>query len=207
MLAEIISFLANSLTITVLVAYVFALWAALVAWTWIDIVSRTDSPLYRLGAILIVATGAILGFAIYLLLRPNITKDEVQLREIEEALLASQTSWQSCPKCNYPVKEEFLYCTNCSEKLMLECKNCNREINISWNICAYCGSRQREEEVKIVISTRPKLNLRETGVAVFSSISGLLRKLNESRNSLTKTQNGPGAKSRKSKRAIKSKQV
>ena len=59
-MVEVISFLTSSLTITLLVAYVFALWAALVLWTWFDVSDRTENTLYRLGAVLIVATGSVL---------------------------------------------------------------------------------------------------------------------------------------------------
>jgi RNA polymerase subunit RPABC4/transcription elongation factor Spt4 len=178
MLADFIAFLTNSLTITILVAYVFALWAAIVAWTWIDIAGRTDNLLYRLGAILVVATGAILGFAIYLLLRPNMTKDEAQLRELEEAILASQAHWQACPKCNYVVRDDFAYCTNCSEKLATECSSCREKINVTWNVCPFCGESQKKLEVKEVVQVPARIGLRERGAVLFSGISSFVKKIN-----------------------------
>jgi RNA polymerase subunit RPABC4/transcription elongation factor Spt4 len=175
MVAEFITFLTDSLTITLLVGYLFALWAALVVWTWIDISGRTDSILYRLGAILIVATGAVLGFAIYLLLRPGFTKDEGHLREIEEAILASQTQHQACPNCYTSLRRDFAFCPNCSEKLTMECASCQKKVNLAWNICPYCGVRQKEIEDGVSRVKRPGLLARSfvlvTGMrAIFANL-------------------------------------
>ena len=185
MVADAIGFVSNSLTITLLVAYIFALWAAIVAWTWIDINTRTDNAFYRLGAVLIVATGAILGFAIYLLLRPSLTKDEEKLREVEEAILSSQSQFFTCPDCYYAVKEDFSYCPNCSRKLVGACTSCSREINNSWNACPYCGTRQREVEIKkpavqvIPGSASTGASLKNRSLILFSSLGNLIKKINE----------------------------
>ncbi|OGY25312.1 MAG: hypothetical protein A2Z11_03080 [Candidatus Woykebacteria bacterium RBG_16_43_9] len=189
MIADFIAFLANSLTITVLVAYVFALWAALVAWAWIDISGRTDNILYKLGAVLVVATGAILGFAIYLLLRPNLTKDEAALHELEEAILASQAHWQACPKCNHVVREDFVYCSNCSYKLSVACSSCGKDVNSTWNVCPYCGRKQKDLDLK-TIQIPVRAAFRNPGVVILSSINYLIKKLNENRSAIKEK---PGA--------------
>lgn len=202
MIADFIAFLANSLTITVLVAYVFALWAALVAWAWIDISGRTDNILYKLGAVLVVATGAILGFAIYLLLRPNLTKDEAALHELEEAILASQAHWQACPKCNHVVGEDFAYCSNCSEKLSTQCVSCSRQINIAWNVCPHCGERQKEEEVRAV-PVPARFRLRDRSAVLFSSISSFIKNINVNKTPKRPKTRTYRAKSRKTAKAVK----
>ncbi|HEX7456451.1 MAG TPA: zinc ribbon domain-containing protein [Candidatus Nanoarchaeia archaeon] len=144
MVADFITFLTNSLTIVIMVAYIFALWAALVVWTWLDISARTDNVFYRFGAILIVATGAILGFAIYLLMRPAFTKEEGRVREVEEAIFASQTQLQACPVCYAAIRKDFAFCPSCSAKLAVECVSCQKKINPAWISCPYCGARQRQ---------------------------------------------------------------
>ena len=178
MVADFITFLTNSLTITLLVAYIFALWAALVIWTWMDIAARTDSILYRFGAVLIVATGAFLGFAIYLLLRPAFTKEEGRVREVEEAILASQTQLQACPTCFAAVRRDFAFCPNCSEKLSVECSSCQKKVNPFWTSCPYCGVKQKETEEKEIpeVIKRPSLLVRSfvlvTGVkAIFANLN------------------------------------
>src|SRR4030043_2004288 len=181
MVADIISFIASSLVITLLVAYLFALWAALLAWTWMDISSRTNNELYRLGSLLIVATGAMLGFAVYLLLRPTYTKDEAEMRDMEEALLISQSHLQACPQCNFIIKEDFSYCSNCSKKLKIGCSSCSQELIILWSFCPYCGSKQKEtEEVKPVISP-VRVGLKDRSLVFFSTISSIIKNINASK--------------------------
>jgi hypothetical protein len=181
MVAEAVEFLSNSLTITVLVAYVFALWAALVVWTLLDVNDRTDNILYKLGAVLIVATGSLLGFAIYLLLRPNTTKEEMRMRQIEEVLLTSQAAIHSCPKCYATIKEEFEYCVSCALKLSADCQNCSKKINIAWNTCPFCGKEGRREaleepkEEKEVAVASKETRRRILRPAIFSSIAKFIK--------------------------------
>jgi len=185
-MADVINFIANSLTITVLVGYLFVLWGAVVIWTWFDVSSRTGNPLFRLGAILLVATGAILGFAIYLLLRPASTLEEAQTREIEETILASQSQFLTCPACHYTAHEDFVYCPNCSLRLLSECGSCGKQINISWSTCPYCG-----KERKTMVEIEPEIKPEEVpapvvavsakkgpSLAFFSALSGFLKRRN-----------------------------
>lgn len=180
-MAEVISFLTNSLTIIVLVAYLFALWAALVLWTWFDISERSESPLYMLGAVLLVATGSILGFAIYLLLRPSSTKDEIQTRRIEEAILSSQAQLHTCPECFTVIKEEYSFCSNCATRLVSKCQSCSRSVNISWRTCPYCGAKQTaflEQPVKrSEVVAKPADEKQARTTAILSSIFGYLNKV------------------------------
>ncbi|MDP2720865.1 MAG: zinc ribbon domain-containing protein [bacterium] len=209
MAADVIAFVSNSLTITLLVGYIFALWAAIVAWAWIDINTRTDNTFYRLGAVLVVATGAILGFAIYLLLRPNLTKDEEKLREVEEAILSSQSQFLTCPDCYHAVKEDFSYCPNCSRKLVGACTSCSREINNSWNACPYCGTRQREVEIKkpavqvIPGTVSPGASLKRSSLILFSSLGNLIKKINADKK--TNVRVSSKTKSKKTSKATRGK--
>lgn len=182
-MSEVIAFISNSLTISVFVGYIFALWAALVAWSWIDINSRTDNNWFKLGAVVIVATGALLGFAIYLLLRPSLTKDEIALREIEEAVLASQSQFFTCPTCHYTIRDDFAYCPNCSLKLHSVCEGCEHEININWNSCPYCGKDQRkkqteEKRVDVLTPAGVVSEERSRNLMIFSALSNWFKERN-----------------------------
>jgi hypothetical protein len=186
MLASIISLIANSLTITVLVGYIFALWAALVIWALFDINARTDNPLYKLGAVLLVATGAFFGFAIYLLLRPIYTKDEARMREVEESILASQAGFLTCPSCRQAVREEFAYCPSCSLKLYEKCNDCGKQIIVSWSTCPFCGTEKKispeptpvevpvipEVPVKVAVAGKGRI----PSLTFFSTLAGLLKR-------------------------------
>lgn len=203
-MAEIISFLSNSLTTALLVGYVFALWAALVMWTWLDIGGRTENILYRLGAILMVATGAILGFAIYLLLRPTLTKDEVHVRQIEEGLIASQSQLQACPNCYYSIRRDFSFCPNCSEKLTIECSTCSKKINLSWVTCPYCGDKQKATEGDSILEPSG-VGLRARSLILFGKISGAVRTLNDRFRSKQLASFASETKSKRSSRSSKRK--
>ena len=221
MLADGINFIANSMTITFLLGYLFALWAALAAWSWFDINARTDNFFYKIGAILIVATGSILGFAIYLLLRPSLTKEEVELREIEQAILTSQSQLLACPSCHFAIKDDFAYCPNCSFKLYADCRECAKPINVSWSACPYCGKeREKPAPVKIVEEKPAEVKPIEIPVEValasekkatsgtfFSTIISLLRKRNEKRKEKAKpkTKKAPKKASKAKKAAHSSK--
>jgi len=144
MVADIISFLSQSGTITVIVAYIFALWAALTIWTWFDISNRTKNVFYRIGGLILVALGSLLGFVIYLMLRPSQTRDEVEFRELEEKIFESQSKAALCFNCGEVVHPEFTYCANCGEQVRKHCQNCERETSFTWNICPYCSHPQKE---------------------------------------------------------------
>jgi RNA polymerase subunit RPABC4/transcription elongation factor Spt4 len=45
---------------------------------------------------------------------------------------------KKCTSCGYKVKEEYIYCPNCKERLKKECENCKRLIDINWRKCPYC---------------------------------------------------------------------
>jgi len=207
MMVDIINFIANSLTITVLIGYLFALWAALVAWTWLDISNRTDTLLYRFGAILLVATGSVFGFAIYLLLRPSYTRDEAQMREIEEAILASQSQFLTCPACHHTAREDFVYCPNCALKLLSECASCGKQINVSWNSCPYCGKERRKvvevkPEERAVEAPAPvvavSLDKKGRSLAFFSALTGFLKRRNvKKRSKRSKTRESTFGKTKK----------
>lgn len=170
MVADFISFLSSSTTITILIVYVFALWAALVIWTWVDASSRTDNIFYRLGATLIVVFGSLLGIAIYVLLRPGTTKEDSSIREIEEAIIASQSQLQACPKCYHSVRRDFSFCPDCSHKLVIECNSCQKKINQSWNSCPYCGEKQKiSEESPSGVPLREKIG--SLGSLFYSSVT------------------------------------
>ncbi|OGY22052.1 MAG: hypothetical protein A2126_04725 [Candidatus Woykebacteria bacterium GWB1_45_5] len=226
MLASIVSFVANSLTITALVGYIFALWAALLVWTWFDISARTDNILYRLGAVLIVATGAILGFAIYLLLRPAYTTEEAKIREVEGAILTSQSEFLSCSSCHQAVREDFAYCPNCSLKLYSKCSECDKQINVSWNACPFCGRERKiplpakpaveptkPAEVPVITEVPARIEVvgkgRVPSLTFFSTLAGLLKRRDVKKRTAkrAKAHGSTFGKTKKSPRAAKAKKA
>lgn len=44
-----------------------------------------------------------------------------------------------CPSCGFPVKEDFLICPECSQKLHPTCPNCNTAVESTFKLCPTCG--------------------------------------------------------------------
>src|SRR3989344_1058456 len=134
MVADFLSFLAQTGITTILIVYIFALWAALTVWTWFDVSVRTSNVIYRLGAIILVALGFILGFILYIVLRPAHTKNELEFRILEEKIFESQSKSSLCYNCESVLEAEFLYCAKCGVKVKTVCVRCEREISHAWNV-------------------------------------------------------------------------
>lgn len=68
-------------------AFLLALWASLVYWTWRDAQARISQPLRRTLAVLVPVVLFIPGVLIYLILRPARTIEEEYLLTLEEEAL------------------------------------------------------------------------------------------------------------------------
>jgi len=44
-----------------------------------------------------------------------------------------------CSKCFYPVEHFYACCPNCSQPLILKCRDCGKRLQASWKACPYCG--------------------------------------------------------------------
>ena len=69
------------------IAYVIAIWFALVAWTFRDIESRSKSVFTQVFSTLLVVLFFIPGLVLYLILRPKETLDQTFQRTLEEEYL------------------------------------------------------------------------------------------------------------------------
>lgn len=185
MMADIINFLSQSGTIVVLLAYIFTLWVALTLWTWFDISSRTDNIYYRLGALVLVALGSLLGFVIYLMLRPAQTKEEHQFRLLEEKVFESQSRAALCSNCGEAVESQFSFCVSCGTRVKKNCDGCGRQISHTWSVCPYCAYLQREVGELEVAETAETREVSGSGKPRFTALS-LLKNLRVPRISLRK---------------------
>ena len=140
-------------------AFLAALWLSLIIWTYRDIRSRARDPLLRFLAIIIVALLFLPGVVVYLILRPPRTlEDEYQHTLEEEALLQSIENISVCPGCGRHTKEMWIVCPNCHTKLKKPCHTCRKLMELSWNLCPYCGTPapgRRKENQTFDEITRP----------------------------------------------------
>lgn len=121
------------------IAYLIALWFALVAWTFRDIESRSRSVFTQVFSTLLVVLFFVPGLLLYLILRPKETLDQVFQRALEEEyLLQDLDELPVCPGCQRSVDADFVICPHCQTSLRHACASCSRLIEWRWSVCPYC---------------------------------------------------------------------
>lgn len=143
---ELINSIATVVGVIVAVtgAFLFAFWVAMGIWTFNDIRTRTRDWLAILLACVLVLVFPIVGWVLYLMIRPKETLGEVYDRALEEeALLREIEETVACHSCGVPAKENWVYCPNCHSQLQHSCPACGNLVRNEWDICVYCGASQQ----------------------------------------------------------------
>ena len=122
------------------IAYLIALWFALVAWTFRDIESRSRSVFTQVFSTLLAVLFFVPGLLLYLILRPKETLDQAFQRALEEEyLLQDLDELPLCPGCQRTVDPEFVLCPHCQTGLRAACAACARLVDLRWDVCPYCA--------------------------------------------------------------------
>jgi RNA polymerase subunit RPABC4/transcription elongation factor Spt4 len=122
-------------------AFLVALWVSLIFWTYRDIRTRSRDRLIRILSMIIVALLFLPGIVIYLILRPAHTvEEEYQHTLEEEALLQSIEDVPVCPGCGRKTRDGWMVCPTCHTRLKKTCHTCRKLMDLSWNLCPYCGT-------------------------------------------------------------------
>lgn len=139
-----------------IILYFFIIWIAILVWVVKDINNRTNNILLQVVSILTILVLTPLWVFIYLLIRPGRTLFERYYDEIEEnldtfsAIIEENTrslqEWNHCQSCEHPVSPDFKFCPNCKESLRASCRWCQKDILITWKVCAYCGKKQKKQK-------------------------------------------------------------
>ena len=146
MSAEFVNTIATIVGIVVaaLGAFIFAFWAAVGIWTFNDIRTRTRDWLAILLAVVLVLVFPLVGWVLYLMIRPRQTLSDMFDRALEEeALLREIEDTLACATCGVPVKDTWVYCPNCHNQLQHSCPNCGNLVRNEWEICVLCGVNQQ----------------------------------------------------------------
>jgi hypothetical protein len=135
-----------------------ALWAGMGIWVFRDVRARSRDILAQLLATLLVLVLPVIGFIVYLMLRPRETLADAYERSLEqEALLQAIEEPEICPGCGQRVRVEYLFCPSCHTKLKRACPSCSRPIHLRWALCPYCGTSVTPQVVEPVpSSTEPR---------------------------------------------------
>lgn len=144
------------------IAYLIALWFALVAWTFRDIESRSRSVFTQVFSTLLVVLFFVPGLLLYLILRPKETLDQAFQRALEEEyLLQDLDDLPLCPGCQRTVDLEFVLCPHCQTALRGPCPACSRLIDLRWNVCPYCSVPVDRSELGIAASSAETVKILE----------------------------------------------
>lgn len=140
-------------------AFLVALWASLIFWTFRDIQSRTHDIMMRILSVLVVAVLFLPGIAIYLILRPqNTLEEEYQQTLEEEALLRTIEHSHHCPGCSRQVENAWMVCPDCHTRLKKTCHTCGKPMDLHWNLCPHCSTPapgMRKEGLTLDEALRP----------------------------------------------------
>ncbi len=122
------------------VAWLAALWFALVVWTFRDIQSRSQDFVVQVMATVLVFVMSVPGFLIYLILRPSDTLLDTYERSLEEeSLLQDVENRLACPSCRQRVQPDFLLCPACMTQLKRLCTSCHKVLQLKWTVCPFCA--------------------------------------------------------------------
>jgi hypothetical protein len=128
------------ITLTVIAAYLVALWIASVWWTFRDIRLRTTDIFLQVAATLLVVIFNFAGLLIYFILRPPRTLAELYEESLEEeAVLQGIYVQAACPVCRQRAEPDFIFCPWCQTRLKRLCIRCDRPMLLRWKACPSCG--------------------------------------------------------------------
>jgi len=129
-----------NLGITFAILALFAIWIALIVFTFSDARRRISDP-FLVGCATAASFFPFVGTIIYTVLRPPEFLEDVNERDTE--MRASETRLRhleahSCRKCGFPAETDFVRCPACRSRLKDPCPSCTRPVGLNWKVCPYC---------------------------------------------------------------------
>lgn len=147
-----LSFLENldfTLIIYILGFVLCIFWLFVVGWVWFDASERYSSVWLKIFSAAIVLLFNILGFLVYLILRPRTTRDDNYWIDLERRYLKFEAAGlEDCPRCGWEVLPNYIFCPDCGEVLRRKCKSCEVYLEPEWDVCPFCGGHQRKFDLK-----------------------------------------------------------
>jgi RNA polymerase subunit RPABC4/transcription elongation factor Spt4 len=142
---------------TICGGFTVALLGGIAIWTFRDIRARSRDVLAQMLATLLVIVLPIIGFVVYLMLRPRETLADAYERSLEqEALLQAIEEPEVCPGCGQRVRSDYLHCPDCHTRLKRACPACARPLHPQWSLCPYCGTSVAPQVVEPVPTSTPE---------------------------------------------------
>lgn len=181
----------NFLTVGLIVGAIFVIfWLVVLDWVWLDSGERTTSKAARICYLLLVLILNILGWIIYLIIRPSQTIEQIYWSDLERRYLKFETlELGDCPKCGTQLYPGYVYCPKCGIELKIKCGQCGTYIEKNSAYCPFCGNdlgdtksskevlptkevmeqqieATRQEAVEAVDTSQVKYSVKKKGVTV-----------------------------------------
>jgi hypothetical protein len=120
-------------------------WIVVLYWVWLDSGDRTSNRTSRYLYVLLVASLNIIGWIIYLIIRPSQTIEEIYWADLERRYLKYETAeLGDCPQCGTQLYPGYTFCPNCKYKLKRKCAKCEVYVDKKNKYCPYCGEELRK---------------------------------------------------------------
>ena len=121
--------------------YLFVIWIASLFWGWRDMRGRTRDLVTQLAGVSVLVFLPLVGYPVYLAVRPSQTLREAYDRQIEqEAILSELQAAPTCPECRRPIDGDWMICAFCSQPLKQPCPACERLLMNAWRHCPFCSA-------------------------------------------------------------------
>jgi hypothetical protein len=129
-------------TAFMLISIVF--WLVVTSWIWVDSDERTTNKWMRLFYVLIGLI-PVLGWIIYLIVRPSETIDEIYWGDLERRYLKYEAKdLGDCPRCGTQLYPSFIFCPNCKKRLKRKCSECGVYVDMEYKYCTNCGNKMQK---------------------------------------------------------------
>lgn len=109
-------------------------WAGMISYVSKDSEKRYKTERARLFFTILTLFTYLLGFLVYVLVRPGKTLEEKKYEKYLESLELGEL----CPACKKPVDETYTFCPFCGEEIYEACPSCGKKIKESWEYCPHC---------------------------------------------------------------------
>lgn len=130
-------------------------WIVVIGWVWSDAGERTTNIYARVGYVLLVAILNVIGWLIYLIIKPSETIEEVYWSDLERRYLKYETAeLGDCSKCGCQLFPGYIFCPECGNELKVKCSKCEVYVDKHDKFCVFCKNqinvRKKTEEVPTV---------------------------------------------------------
>lgn len=171
---------------TVLAFVNIVFWIVVTSWIWVDSDERTTSKWIRLFYV-IIGIIPVIGWIIYLIVRPTETIDEIYWGDLERRYLKYEAKdLGDCERCGTQLYPGFIFCPNCGKRIKRKCSNCEVYVDLEYKYCPNCGNKMRKimKKEKEISQEEMKKQIDETKEEAHETVKSKKSKYKQEQNFL-----------------------